>query len=177
MRESLLFLTLLTSSGCAFLLPKQLEVRDPSQKIVYHLEKQGDAYVITQRRALTAQEERIETPVSTQSTLTKPTKSFKKEKDSTLTAKATSGAEKVDTTPIDSSQPLAELTPKGDLVHYVTGNNETLTTLAEWYTRDKSTIGKIARLNNLKATAKLSPGDVIVIPSYLVKNKVRFAPN
>ena len=65
----------------------------------------------------------------------------------------------------------AELTPKGDVVHYVSFDGETLSNVAAWYTYDKSNVGKIARINQRKADDKLALGDSIVIPSYLVRNK------
>ena len=71
------------------------------------------------------------------------------------------------------TQPLAETSPQGDLVHYVTFEGETLSMIARWYTHDRANVGRIIRMNKLKNPNKLSLGDVIVIPSYLVKNKTR----
>ncbi|MCB0353281.1 MAG: LysM peptidoglycan-binding domain-containing protein [Bdellovibrionales bacterium] len=67
----------------------------------------------------------------------------------------------------------AELTPKGDLVHYVTFPGETLSLISRWYTRDRSNVGRISRMNNLQQPNQLTLGDTIIIPSYLVKNTNR----
>lgn len=67
----------------------------------------------------------------------------------------------------------AEVTPKGDLVHYVTYPGETLSMISRWYTDDRANAGKIARINNLAKPNELEIGDMIVIPSYLVRNKIR----
>ncbi|MDZ4786394.1 MAG: hypothetical protein SGJ02_10000 [bacterium] len=67
----------------------------------------------------------------------------------------------------------AELSPKGDLVHYVTYSGETLIMISRWYTLDARNLGRISRINNLKNPSQLEIGDTIVIPSYLVKNKNR----
>jgi hypothetical protein len=67
----------------------------------------------------------------------------------------------------------AEQSPQGDLVHYVTYPGETLSMISRWYTKDASNAAKIARINALKSPNRLSAGDSIVIPSYLVKNKKR----
>jgi hypothetical protein len=66
----------------------------------------------------------------------------------------------------------AELSPGGDLVHYVTSAEETLSILARWYTLDASNAGRIARMNSV-AQAKIAPGDTLIIPSYMIKNKAR----
>ena len=71
-----------------------------------------------------------------------------------------------------SSSP-AELSPRGDLVHYVTMPGETLSAIARWYTQDRENAAKIGRLNRLKNTDVLQIGDTIVIPSYMVVNKSR----
>ncbi len=67
----------------------------------------------------------------------------------------------------------AEITPKGDLVHYITYPGETLSMIARWYTDDRANAGKIARINNLSDPNQLEIGDMVVIPSYLVRNKIR----
>ena len=66
-----------------------------------------------------------------------------------------------------------ELTPKGDLVHYVTYPDEDLSIIARWYTYEAWNAGKIARVSGIAANKPLSPGDTLVIPAYLLKNKVR----
>lgn len=77
---------------------------------------------------------------------------------------------------IDSSPKLsAELSPKGDLVHYVTWSGETLSLLARWYTGDRENAARIARINQLSKPNELSIGDTIIIPSYLLKNKIRLS--
>lgn len=72
--------------------------------------------------------------------------------------------------------PKGEISPKGDLVHYVTQPDETLLLISRWYTYDSGNIGKIARVSGISAKQKLSPGDVIVIPSYMLRNKSRLSP-
>lgn len=67
----------------------------------------------------------------------------------------------------------AELSPKGDLVHYVTFPGETLSMIARWYTRDRNNAGRLARINRLENPNSLTLGDVIIIPTYLLKNKKR----
>lgn len=66
-----------------------------------------------------------------------------------------------------------ELTPKGDLVHYVTYPEEDLALIARWYTFDAWNAGKIARVSGISQKQPLSVGDTLVIPSYLLKNKAR----
>ena len=67
----------------------------------------------------------------------------------------------------------AELSPKGDLVHYVTSSAETLALLSRWYTRDSLNVDRIARINGMRPAAALSPGDTLIIPAYLLKNTAR----
>jgi len=69
-----------------------------------------------------------------------------------------------------SKQEDAELTPKGDLVHYVISPNETIDQIAGWYTDNPANGEKLLRLNSLQ---KLEIGDVVVIPNYMVKKKSR----
>ncbi len=69
----------------------------------------------------------------------------------------------------------AELTPKGDLVHYVTSERETLALLALWYTEDASNTGRLARMNNLSSSRALEPGDTVIIPKYLLRNTKRLS--
>lgn len=71
-----------------------------------------------------------------------------------------------------SSAP-AETTPRGDLVHFITSEKETLELIATWYTKTSLTLSRIARANKIAVSANLSPGDQIVIPAELVKNKMR----
>lgn len=68
---------------------------------------------------------------------------------------------------------LAELSPRGDIVHYVTFPEETLVLLSRWYTFDAGNVGKLARINKMKMEGLLRLGDTVIIPSYLVRNKVR----
>jgi hypothetical protein len=69
----------------------------------------------------------------------------------------------------------AEISPKGDLVHYVTFSDESLPMIARWYTLDPRNTGRLARINGLKDAATLSIGDIVVVPAYLVRNKNRFS--
>lgn len=69
----------------------------------------------------------------------------------------------------------AEISPRGDLVHYVTMPGETLSIIARWYTDDRENASKIGRLNRMKNSDSLSIGDTIVIPSYMIKNKARLS--
>ena len=66
----------------------------------------------------------------------------------------------------------AELNPKGDIVHYVTYPEETMEKIALWYTGDKNNRGRISRLNKMGGDT-LHIGDVVIIPSYLAKTKLR----
>jgi hypothetical protein len=65
----------------------------------------------------------------------------------------------------------AEVSPRGDIVHYVSFSGETLSIIARWYTLDVRNTGRISRINSLNNPSRLDIGDSIVIPSYLVKNK------
>lgn len=67
----------------------------------------------------------------------------------------------------------AEITSKGDLVHFVTFQGETLSIIARWYTLDLINAPRIARINRLSEPNALKLGDQIIIPSYLVRNKSR----
>ncbi len=67
----------------------------------------------------------------------------------------------------------AELTPKGDLVHYVTYPGETLQTISLWYTREAANKGRLARMNKIADGTQLELGDVVIVPSYLLKNPNR----
>lgn len=74
-----------------------------------------------------------------------------------------------------TSSDLAEITPRGDLVHYVTSDAETLDLITLWYTLDRTNAGRVARVNNLGSGAKLNVGDTLVIPAYLLRNKSRMS--
>lgn len=67
----------------------------------------------------------------------------------------------------------AELSPKGDLVHYVTYPGESLEIISRWYTFDEANRGAIARINNVEPSNSLAIGDTIVVPAYLLRNKNR----
>ncbi len=69
----------------------------------------------------------------------------------------------------------AELTPKGDLVHYITYPGENLYMIARWYTFDEHNAGKISRINGISDPSTLSPGDTVVVPKYLLKNSTRLS--
>lgn len=72
-----------------------------------------------------------------------------------------------------SDEGQAEITPRGDIVHYVTYPGETLTTISKWYTGEDRNTNSLARINGLLNKSKLELGDTIVIPSYLIKNSNR----
>lgn len=76
---------------------------------------------------------------------------------------------------LSANSTQAELSPKGDLVHYVTYPGETLSMISRWYTHDRANAGRIARVNGLADPSGLKIGDTIVIPSYLLKNKQRLS--
>lgn len=65
----------------------------------------------------------------------------------------------------------AELSPKGDLVHYVKFKGETLRLISRWYTFDGKNSDKIARVSGFSPKKTLHLGDTVVIPAYLLKNK------
>jgi len=69
-----------------------------------------------------------------------------------------------------TSDEQAEISPRGDVVHYVTDASETIQKISRWYTGEESNAEKILRLNNSET---LSVGDAVIIPSYLVKQKAR----
>ena len=92
-------------------------------------------------------------------------------------AAARDGALSLDQIIQNNSGHPAEISPKGDLVHYVTFPGETLSMVARWYTRERSNAGSLARINRLRNPDKLSLGDVIVVPSYMLKNPNRMIAN
>lgn len=69
----------------------------------------------------------------------------------------------------------AEITPKGDLVHYVTFEGETLEIIARWYSGDVSNAERLGRMNRLSATQALVPGDTVIVPAYMVRNSYRLS--
>lgn len=73
----------------------------------------------------------------------------------------------------NAASPPAELTPRGDLVHYVTYPGETLSAIARWYTFDASNALRLARINGIPSPVTLTAGDEVVIPRYLVRNQKR----
>lgn len=70
-----------------------------------------------------------------------------------------------------NSDRQAESTPAGDLIHYVTDERETVRLISFWYTGSVDEAQKLARLNELGPDSQLAPGDTVVIPSYLIKNR------
>lgn len=66
---------------------------------------------------------------------------------------------------------LAETSPKGDVVHYISYPGETLPMISRWYTFDKDNQLKISRINGISSKPTLNLGDSVIIPGYLVKNK------
>jgi len=75
----------------------------------------------------------------------------------------------------DAKNNRAEITPTRDLVHYVTFAGETLSMIARWYTLDRANAGRLARINNMRDPNNLSLGDVIIVPSYLLRNEKRLS--
>jgi hypothetical protein len=69
----------------------------------------------------------------------------------------------------------AEITPKGDIVHYVVFPGETLSLITRWYTLDIKNLREISLANKLNDGTMLSIGDSIVIPANLAKNKLRLS--
>lgn len=69
----------------------------------------------------------------------------------------------------------AEITPRGDLVHYITSEAESLDAISLWYTLDRTNAGRVARVNNLGERTRLNVGDTVVIPAYLLRNKARLS--
>ena len=67
----------------------------------------------------------------------------------------------------------AELSPQGDIVHYVSGAGESLLDVARWYTFDPENAPRLARINRIADPSSLAQGDQIIIPSYMVKNTAR----
>lgn len=76
----------------------------------------------------------------------------------------------------NESKHWAEISPRGDVVHYVTYPGETLSVIARWYTYDRDNAPRIARINGLNHPDQLGIGDSVIIPGYLVKNKQRLTP-
>ncbi len=74
---------------------------------------------------------------------------------------------------IKSDATDAEITPRGDLVHYVIQGSENLQRIASWYTGSEDNSGRIARINQLTESQSLEPGDTVVIPNYLVQRRER----
>lgn len=72
-----------------------------------------------------------------------------------------------------TESPEGELAPNGDLLHQVTFKGESIVVLAKWYTLDSGNAARIARVNQLSATAALPMGQSVTIPAYLLKNKKR----
>ncbi len=66
---------------------------------------------------------------------------------------------------------LAETTPRGDVVHYISSEAESLELLAIWYTGNQMTLSRIAKANNISVDSQVNLGDQVIIPAELVKNK------
>jgi hypothetical protein len=45
--------------------------------------------------------------------------------------------------------------------------------IARWYTGDRANVGRLARMNRMNRPDHLEIGDVIIIPSYLIRNRKR----
>ncbi len=89
----------------------------------------------------------------------------------TQTAPVIDPIEKIKSLQSVPNLPQAEITPQGDLVHYVGYEGETLSMITRWYTHDIGNLSRIIRINTLKNPDKLNLGDAIVIPQYLIKCK------
>lgn len=63
----------------------------------------------------------------------------------------------------------AELNNKGDLIHKVKGENENLRVISLWYTYSEKNVSRIASINGLNKNFKLSRGQKILIPKYILK--------
>ena len=72
-----------------------------------------------------------------------------------------------------AGQHLAEISPRGDVVHHVTYPGESLNAVSRWYTLDQTNADKLARINRIAQDQALLPGDQVVVPAYLARNKVR----
>ncbi len=120
-------------------------------------------------------------PITTPATEAKSFSSFssadEKKQHADLSAEKTEGpsseAKAIRQIVARSAKSPAELTPRGDLVHFVTYAGETLALISRWYTEDLENAGKIARINNLAKPSELKLGDQIVVPAYLLRNKLR----
>ena len=66
-----------------------------------------------------------------------------------------------------------EVSPSGDIVHYVTTPSESLPAIALWYTDEAENAARLARINGLRPSSVLSAGDTVVIPSYMVSFRSR----
>lgn len=71
---------------------------------------------------------------------------------------------------IQMSLGFAERAPNGDVVHTVSSNDQTLQTIAAWYTGSSENAGELAKVNSLGASDPLASGTRIVVPLGLVKN-------
>lgn len=68
------------------------------------------------------------------------------------------------------SQGFAERAPNGDVVHTVAVDDESLSSIATWYTGSAGNEEKIASANGLKSGATLAKGTRVTIPMSLVTN-------
>lgn len=109
-------------------------------------------------------------PISTPKPVTKPSP---RPTSKPAVRRPTPAPERLPPATEEEKQRMAEMSPRGDLVHYVTFESETIHALARWYTGENGNEGKIARMNNVLLSAPLQVGDTIVIPSYLVRNRFR----
>lgn len=69
----------------------------------------------------------------------------------------------------------AVMTSNGDIAHTSTSNEETINAIALWYTLDPNSAKIIARINQIKGK-DLTSGEKVTIPSYLVRNTLKYSP-
>lgn len=71
---------------------------------------------------------------------------------------------------IQMSLGFAERAPSGDVVHTVQTQDETLKTIAQWYTGSAENAAELAKVNSLGPSDPLALGTRITVPLALVKN-------
>ena len=128
----------------------------------------------------------METPIIPKAKPAKPKTKKKKWVQVATTAKAsettTSSAPAPETKVSEASQPLnfdqqalqiskgfAERGPNGDIIHTVKKQGATVEALTKWYTGSTLNAEKIAQINGVKVSDKLSIGKRISVPAILVR--------
>ena len=182
--------------------PVKLRLLYPESRTSYTVEDVGDAHIITGPTPLSAEESRElaqsprdmqGAPVLTSKGESAPPPAATLPEEETESAAPPEGVarrlEKAKHRLSDATErqtevapslptdgPEAEISPKGDLVHYVTYPGETLSMIARWYTGDRANAGRIARINGLQNPDHLSIGDTVVVPKYLLSTTKRLTP-